>query len=157
MSYRVAPGHQNHTPFGRALREYNGNEGYKHTVRGINPVSIYDNKYEGYRRPHQNPMSLTSAVLIVILIVVAIILFGYIIHCWKHGVSQDPEYFEKVTVYGGSKCPSCGSSPCVCEHTNTPADDIFEEIKEPKSNVVVGSTEDYIKGGSDEDDFEQMI
>ena len=149
MSYRIAPGHQTHTPFGKALREYNGNEGYKHTVRGINPTSIYDTKFEGYRRKP----TLASTITVVILIIVAIILIGYIIHCMKKGVPQDPEYFDRITVYGGSRCPDCGEEPCICYKKET---DVFSEVKEEKSDVVAGSTTDYIKGGAD-DDYDPII
>lgn len=152
MSYRIAPGHQNHTPFGKALRDYDGSESYKHTVRGINPTSIYDTKYEGYRRREEKQHSLTSVILIVILIVVAIILLGYIVHCWKNGKTSDPRYFDKISVFGGDSCSKCGCSPCKCG--KEAADDIFEEIKE--ENKQIGSTIDIVKGGSD-DDYESII
>lgn len=155
MSIRVAPGHQSRSPFGRAIRD-DKEESYKHTVRGINPTSIYDTKFEGYRNHKEHKPNVFSAVLIVILIVVAIILFAYIIHCARRGITRDPGYFDKITVFGGKTCPACGNNPCTCNAIHEakptaepPVNDMFDEVTPQTSNVIAGATDDYLTGGAD--------
>ena len=80
----------------------------------------------------------------------------------KRGVDRDPGYFDKISVYGGDEysddydeCPSCGK---YSSYNEPPVDDIFaESTPVQNNNVVAGSTEDYLTGGADNDDYEPII